>query len=796
MRLRPRRAGELGYLFLFTRAELRRHWRSLLVLAVIAAATVGTTVAMLASAARSETAFQRLRAATHASDVVVFYPNTRNDPAAAVAAVKGIEGVEAGAAEAELFLRPAGTALFPDYNLYPIAPLVPQSADAVNTPVIVKGRRVDPRRVDEVALSEALAAELAVRVGETITLESMTAHWVDLANNGGDPGPPDGPRVKVRVVGLTRTPADFGRLKGVIYLSPAFIERYGRQLDVRAAVYARLSAAAVRQAKSGSLPGLRGIETGASPFGDDAATNDGLATVATALRLVAGVVALAGATAIVVIIARRAQLVLRDRATLVALGWSKRRLVDAAIVIFAPWMLAGVGLGVVGGVFASRLAMVSLARSVDPAPTSIVIDSNLVVGAIVVGFAVGLCLVVVGARRAVQPPTSSSHRRVPGIQLGRPLPAVLGIRYAVFGDAGGASRGALAVIGAGVAAAVAALAVSASIGRLQTDPTLIGQARGRVIDSGESLDLYDRVLPLLEKDKRVAMLAGIHVIFGISTDKGDALTALAYDIKRGDIGASVVRGRTALSLDEVAMGPATLEHLGKEVGDVVTLRGGDRTASYRIVGSMLFPEGDFTYDDGVAFTAIGAERLFVSAHDAGQLHQVAFEWADGVDADAADKQLAAHGALVLTNDMGLKPAPVKNLGEVKTIPRYVAIFFGLLCLIVLGQLLASNMRRRSRELGTLRALGMTASASSLIIAAHALTIAGIAVAVGLPLGLVAGNQIWTPIANSAHVVVRTVAPWSSIAVLLLVAVAGTALLTAMPAWRASRLRPAETLRAE
>ena len=99
-------------------------------------------------------------------------------------------------------MRPAGTDYFPDYNLYPVAPLGPQSAHAMDVALITKGRPVDAGRFDEIAVSEKLAADLGVGVGDRITLESMTAKWVDAANNGGDPGRPDGPRVRVEVVGL------------------------------------------------------------------------------------------------------------------------------------------------------------------------------------------------------------------------------------------------------------------------------------------------------------------------------------------------------------------------------------------------------------------------------------------------------------------------------------------------------------------------------------------------------------------------------------------------------------------
>jgi putative ABC transport system permease protein len=634
----------------------------------------------------------------------------------------------------------------------------------------------------------------------------MTASWVD-ASDHGDPGPPDGPRIKVEVVGLTRTPADFGRWKGLLHLSPAFVERYGGQISVRSGVAARLSDEALRRARRGALAGLAGAEMGSSPFGDDAATDDGLGTIATALRLVAAAAVLAGAIATALALVRLSRLALRDRPVLVALGWTKPQLMGAVALVLAPWLAVSIGIGLPAGLLASPLALVGLARSVDPTPRSVLIDTGVVLSALVGAVIVGVLMVAIAAQRAASPRGDRARQTTRPLALRRPLPLVFGVRHALFGEAasgGRTSRGAVAAVAAGVVGAVAAFTVSASIARLQTDPSLTGQGTGRVIDSGESVDVYDRALPLLEQDHRVAMLTGIHVSFSISAvGAGDRsavgagdLTTLAYDIRRGDPGASVVRGRMAQQPDEAAFGPATLDHLGKDVGDRIVLRGTRGTAEFRIVGSVLFPEGDFAYDDGVALTASGADRLLGNVHDAGQIHQVAFEWARGVDAEAADRGLASGGLPVLTNELALKPAAVNNLGEVEALPRYLALFVGLLCLVTLGHALAVSVRLRAREMGTLRTLGMTPRASGAIVGSHALTIVAIAVAVGVPVGLRAGERVWTPIANRAHVVVRTVAPWSWIALLLVIAIVATSVLTAIPTSRVLRLRPADTLRAE
>jgi putative ABC transport system permease protein len=541
------------------------------------------------------------------------------------------------------------------------------------------------------------------------------------------------------------------------------------------------------------------VEGDAAPFSGDPATDDGLSAIATALRIIAAVAALAGAVVLALALARGTRLSLVDHRTLVALGWTRRQLALAAVLVVAPWVLLGVGIGAVGGVLAAPRVMVGLARSVDPEPGSIVIDRGVVLGVALVAVAMGLLVCISTARRLAATDADRVRRPTRLLQLGHPLPVVIGTRHALAGEAhhgGRSSRAAMIVMAAGVAGAVAALMVSASISRLQTDPALIGQGRGRLIDSGESVDVYDRALPQLEHDRRVAMLAGVHLVFGISVGGTREFTALAYDLKRGDLDVSVVEGRFARRSNEVALGPATLDQIGKRVGDHIELVGDSGTARFRIVGTVLFPEGDFDHASGIALTATGADRLVGDAHRAGAVHQVVFDWANGTDTRAADRQLNASGLQVLTNDDALKPASVTNLGQVTTLPRYLAVFLGVMSLATLAHALSVSVRRRSREIATMRALGMTSRASSAVVVSHAVILVGIAIVVGVPLGLALGTRIWEPIAASAYVVVRSVTPASWIALHLLALVVATGLLTAIPAWRALRLRTADILRDE
>ncbi len=150
-----------------------------------------------------------------------------------------MDGVEAVGAEAELFVTPRAD-YYPDYNLYTYASLAIDGAQPMDVPVITEGRDVDPTRADEVVLSERLAADLGVRTGDTIDLSSMTSSWAERSDAGVDPGPPDGPAITATVVGIARSPADFGRWQGVMRLSPAYFEAYGEQVHAFENVHVRL----------------------------------------------------------------------------------------------------------------------------------------------------------------------------------------------------------------------------------------------------------------------------------------------------------------------------------------------------------------------------------------------------------------------------------------------------------------------------------------------------------------------------------------------------------------------------
>lgn len=793
------RAWRSGPVGLLARRATGRAWRSHALVTVLAAASTAAVMAVVIGAGRAESAQHRLRAATGAADLDIDVRD--RDPQAVARAVGSVDGVEAAGTVRELFVRPVGSDHFPDFDLLALAP-GPRDDPPIDRPLIVAGRAPHPKAVDEVALSEDLAGELGVGVGATVELESMTDAWVDSAFNGGDPGPADGPHQTVRVVGLARTPADFGHWVGLIHLTDAFADRYAGQIRTYDLVEARLAPAALERAlatQSFEVPGLPEAEVQPSFFAASTATQDGLRAIATALRLIGLAAGVAGLTAVGLTLVRLARVTMADRPLLVAIGFTRAELVRATVVVLAPWVAGGVAIGAGLGVLASPQVSLGLAWAVDPTADELVVVGSTV-AIVLVGAAVAAVVLVAFAAgragRAVAPPLRDGWA-VPTLR--RPLAAPLGLRRALFGGAergGRMSRSATVAATAGVAVATGALLVGASIARLQDDPRLSGQGSPdqRVVDGGEDPGVFARALAILEGDDRVRDLVGVHVAFGVRAKDGTELNALIYDVRRGALDAVTMRGRAPVQPDEVALGPVDLDAMGLTVGDDVTLSSDNGSATFRIVGVALFPEGDFAHDSGVVLTADGA--AFLGGPDAAALHQLAYSWAPGVDAAAADQSLVDAGLRPFTTAEGLVPAVVSNLGEVRSLPGVLAGLVLLLALATTLHAVSITARQRRAEAGTLRALGLTPRSVAAVVEVHGATMALVALVAGLPLGIAAGRVVWTAIAARANVIDRPVVSWTAMGIAGAAVLAGTMLL-ALPAFVSTlRLRPAAALRAE
>ena len=166
-------------------------------------------------------------------------------------------------------------------------------------------------------------------------------------------------------------------------------------------------------------------------------------------------------------------------------------------------------------------------------------------------------------------------------------------------------------------------------------------------------------------------------------------------------------------------------------------------------------------------------------------------------ADPQSKALAAAlGPLGVGTQPATPPSAMTNLGSVRGLPLALGIFLVVLAIGALAHTLVTSVSRRRRDLAVLRALGTTPGQTRTMVAAHASTVGVVGLVIGIPLGLVAGRQLWRWVATSVPFLY--VGPIAGLAALAAVPVALLIanVVAAGPGRSAALIRPAEELRSE
>ena len=143
-----------------------------------------------------------------------------------------------------------------------------------------------------------------------------------------------------------------------------------------------------------------------------------------------------------------------------------------------------------------------------------------------------------------------------------------------------------------------------------------------------------------------------------------------------------------------------------------------------------------------------------------------------------------------------RPADVQSLERIRRLPLVLcAVLVGLIAATVVHAL-GTAVRRRRRDLAVLNVLGASRRALRSIALFQALTVAALAVVVGLPLGVVVGRVAWSAIAEAYGTAAEPVVPVVALGLVATTVVAVAAFAGLVPAARGIRRRLAETLRVE
>jgi hypothetical protein len=524
-------------------------------------------------------------------------------------------------------------------------------------------------------------------------------------------------------------------------------------------------------------------------------------TMASGALVFAIIAALAGAGAIAVAVLRHVARLRDDRLALEVLGATRRgaALLSAAAVVPAA-VAAGV-VTVVATLAASRLMPFgATARRLDPDVGALPSTPTLLAACAAVAVTI-VAMALIGswrwkARRVL--PASIVPRLTSGV-LGRWPAVTTGVGFAVDGRGArqpGVVRTALIAGTVGVAGVVGGASVVSALDDLQTTPARWGYTWTVTVDSGNTAAAD--ATHLLASPSLAASVAG----WAISSDapatvNGQNVRADALDLRGGSIVPDIRRGRAPTLPSEVAVNASLTADLHVSIGDSVTAKTRTGSVVLTVVGeATLYPAGSgLLRFPALLMTPDGQAQIALDNTS----YRIALLAAPGVSANELYDRLAAvsGGHVPPRRDaLAVAPAEVRNAVQLRAVALALALFTGALGLALVTNAVSVTRRRRGRDLGVLRALGMTPAQTVRVLVAQTATISIVSLLIGVPVGVVAGHRTFAGIIEHAGADVGRATAWGVVAAIVVAVVVLTPVVAAWPAWRAARTPTATALGGE
>ena len=395
--------------------------------------------------------------------------------------------------------------------------------------------------------------------------------------------------------------------------------------------------------------------------------------------------------------------------------------------------------------------------------------------------------------------------------VGAPIPVVTGLSQLTGQTRGGARtplRSSLGAVVFAVTALVAVAVFTTSLHRFIDVPAEHGWTWDFVAGDTDDPKLQGTGPDLLAANENVDGFAAVWIGYEdfVSAVGVDQLAIAGVETIAGGTYVAVTEGRAAIAPDEVVLGRRTMAETDVELGDELVLDGPRGSVTFRVVGSAVLHElaaRGFELDQGAVVSPEGLGQLFTGGDvrvgdsefgDGTLLARFLIDAVDGVAPDTALTSLKRDfGPTVIPH---LPPLDVAGLDSTRSLPLVFAAVVAVLGTASLVHLLLVTVRRRRREFAVLAALGANRRQLASSVASLATALAVIAVLTGVPLGLVVGRLGWAALAEGIGSPTPAIVPvsWTLAGIIVVVLVANV--VGAVPAGRARRVRPAETLRTE
>lgn len=833
-----------------TRCQFRQRRGGYLAIVVLLGLVGGLALGSIAAARRTDSTFSRYLATSNASDLSVSTGVGSGNATTAyssvlmkrIARLPDVRHVEASAFVLAAPLEPDGAPNLQAINS--IAPVASINGLLFNQDrvAVVDGRLANPANPDEVMVDPITARLLHAHVGQTMVIGGYSGEQT-LNPAFGTPRVRPVVRVDAKVVGIVDVADqvvqdDVDRSTDFMILTPAFGskalnivsgETYGVQLKRGASDVTNFEQKFARLVPAGSFFQFH-VTSGVESKVQRAIKPEAIAL------FIFGVIAMVAALLIGLQAVLR-QLHSRDDELQIlrALGASRLSvLLDGFGGVFIAIVLgAMVAIGV--AIAMSPLAPIGPVRPVDPSPGVNVDWTVLGLGFLVLVGVLGAAALGVAYLAAPQGEHSRESPRPSKFvgfvaSSGLAAPGVVGVHFAL--DRG---RGRTAVpvrsvlLGSILAVALVTATVTFGSGlhTLITHPPLYGWNWNYAL--GSTSDVPPQSVSQINRDPAVMASTGVsYVELRIN---GINVPALADSQLSPTLSPPILAGRTIQRKGEIVLGAATLAQLHARLGGTVSISYGTKSdfpayippTNLRVVGVATLPAVGYpsfiqdhpSMGTGAFLSKFNAPASFLKANEQADPVEngpniVFVRLKPTVSAStgltdvrhlaAAANQVFAHdpnelGSVV--SALGVQhPAEIVNYRSIGSTPVLLAGGLALGAVCALGLALVASVRRRRRDLALLKTLGFTKRGLALTLAWQASVIAGIAVAVGLPVGIACGRELWTLFAESINAVPEPTVPALSLAAVGIGALVFANVVAAIPGRLAARTPAAGVLRAE
>lgn len=820
-----------------TRSGLRTSLRSSIALILMIGIASAAVLASAAGARRTDTAYARFRETTNGFDAM------------AIGCAAGIPwpSIPAGTKRlpqvrdyANLYYR-MGYAAAPDGRvLFTGEPSLEYGISGMKTPAdyeklgmkVLEGRLADPSNPNEVTIGYVADSSKSVEVGSTIDLYMLKADSLEAASrsSGGEVSPEllTDP-IPLKVVGTTLMSGPANEVRGDSYDivgTPAFLEKYGSLgPDCGGQLFwlkdGLPSAPAFISAAQDGSPEAMVISSA------DEATfvNRNTRVQTVSLWLFAGFLAVAGLIIFGQALARQTAMEATENPILRALGMTRWQM-------FAVAMLRSLSIGLVAATVAIVLAIAvsgsvisGIAALVEPDPGISPDWSILLGGSAFVVLAV-LLIAMIPAWRATRVRGDALGTGIPeggrrpsviaavASQAGASPAMVSGMRLALEPGRGRSAvpvRSAVVGLVLALVALVASMTFASSFQHLVTTPELVGFTFDTGAGNPFAPPMRDEVKPLFAEDPGLENVAAGNFSNQVRmvgpTGEDIAVNAWGLEQVKGSQHPPTSEGSWPGTEGEVALGARTMRQLGVGIGDTVTVSAGGTQTDLEVVGKAVFPDFGFGpgLGEGAGMTFNQLKQFFPDEDQNLYLADVV----PGADFSAINDRIAPtlakfgaggqSGRLMRLGDENFQIDNSQSLQQAtrsRSLPTTLAGVVALMAAAMLAHTLASSIRRRRRDLAILKTLGFTRGQVSATVAWQASTLVLVSLAIGIPLGLMAGRWAWNMFVDQLGAIPEVVIPVGSVILLVPISLLIANLIAVLPGRSAGRSQPSVVLRSE